>query len=205
MDTENIIKHLELIVDSYKNIGVLSSGGLDSSVLLFLLLKLSEERKTNNKIKVFTVPRIDGSKNHSSSIVDFLNKKFNIQIEHKIVGDIKLKEPARQVVSGITAALNDTSLDIVLAADTKMPDFEVIPGEPNPVRVRGHMPRYDQPFFNYTKDYTVKLAIENNLDEIFLRSHSCVTLDHGRCNQCWWCKERSWAFAQNNYIDPGTN
>lgn len=205
MNTLDIIKHLEHIVQTHSNIGVLSSGGLDSSVLIFLLLKLSQEHHINNKIKIFTVPRVDGSKNHSAEILSYLNNEFNIQLEHNIVGNINHSDPARQVVSGIIDALNDKSLDIVLAADTKMPDFEVIPGQANPVRVRGTMKRYDQPFFDYTKDYTVKLGIDYKLDEIFRRSHSCVVLDHGRCNHCWWCKERVWAFEKNNYADPGLN
>ena len=153
MNTSIIIQHLENIVSSNKNIGVLCSGGLDSGVLIFLLLKLSKEKNTDNRIKIFTVPRIDDSLVHSTAIVFYLQEKFNIQLE----------------------------------------------------RVRGNMLNYDQPFFDYTKDYTVKLGIDNRADEIFQISHSCVTLTKGRCNTCWWCKEREWAFFKNNYTDPGTN
>jgi len=94
---------------------------------------------------------------------------------------------------------------MILTADTKIPDFQLIPDQPNPVRVKGKVPRFDQPFFDYTKDYTVNLGINHGLDEIFCLSHSCVVLQKGRCDSCWWCKEREWAFFKNNYTDPGLN
>ena len=204
MNTSIIIQHLENIISSNKNIGVLCSGGLDSGVLIFLLLKLSKEKNTDNRIKIFTVPRIDDSLVHSTAIVFYLQEKFNIQLEHVAVGNIKFPDASRQIISGIFEALGDRSLNMVLAADTKVPDFELITGQQNPERVRGKMLNYDQPFFDYTKDYTVKLGIDNGADEIFQISHSCVTLTKGKCNTCWWCKEREWAFFKNNYTDPGT-
>jgi hypothetical protein len=205
IDTGGIIQHLENIVVSSKNIGVLGSGGLDSGVLIFLLLQLSSNKGINNRIKVFTVPRIDDSKIHATSIVHYLEQKFNRNLGHTIIGDITLPTASQQIVSGISTALKDQSLDIILTADTKVPDFELIPDQPNPTRVRGHVARFDQPFFNYTKDHTVNLGITFEVDEIFRLSHSCVVLQKGRCNSCWWCKEREWAFFKNNYSDPGTN
>lgn len=205
MDTSKILTDLERILGSYKNIGVMSSGGLDSSVLIFLLLKLSRELNTGNKIKIFTIPKVDGAKDHSLSIISYLNDTFDTELKQTTVGDLTLKHPALQTISGICSALNDLSLNILLTADTKVPDFEIIPGKRNPERTRGSFNRYDQPFFDYTKDYIVQLGIENGSDEIFRRSHSCIMLSQGRCNECWWCKEREWAFKQNNYTDPGVN
>lgn len=32
---------------------------------------------------------------------------------------------------------------------------------------------------------------------------TCTGSKNLRCNQCWQCCERSWAFAKNNLIDTG--
>ena len=45
---------------------------------------------------------------------------------------------------------------------------------------------------------------EGIIDDIKQVTHSCVTRDRGRCNTCFWCQERAWAFDYNAQLD-GTN
>ena len=54
------------------------------------------------------------------------------------------------------------------------------------------------PFVNENKKTIAKLYEEFNLMEsLFPLTFSCVvskTLDH--CNECWWCEERKWGFGK---------
>ena len=61
-----------------------------------------------------------------------------------------------------------------------------------------------QPFADFTKDFLVRLAWELDIvDDVAEFSHSCVELIRGRCNECFWCKERQWAFQEADLSDIG--
>jgi len=56
------------------------------------------------------------------------------------------------------------------------------------------------PFININKKVVAELYKQEDLEEIYPMTRSCesLTLREGHCGKCWWCKEREWAFG---YID----
>jgi 7-cyano-7-deazaguanine synthase in queuosine biosynthesis len=56
------------------------------------------------------------------------------------------------------------------------------------------------PFINVNKKTIAELYRQEDLEEIYPMTRSCesLTLKEGHCGKCWWCKEREWAFG---YID----
>jgi len=68
------------------------------------------------------------------------------------------------------------------------------------------------PFRDLTKDETMNILVEMGksdvLRELGRRTRSCIlppeNLGHpGRCNFCFWCKERAWAFNRAGVEDLG--
>jgi hypothetical protein len=201
MNTE-ILDSIDRIVNTKQRIGILISGGFDSALLSYLVYESCSKAKTENTIDFFTVPRYDDSVIHAERIIKYVTDKFSnaVPSKHTHVGNPDLHHTL-QVKSGIKEVLKDHSyLNILLAGENITP--AEVPG--GPFRAGSKDPRLCLPFFKYTKDVIVQLAIDKNLIEIMKLSHTCTESKLLRCNMCWQCKERVWAFKKCNYADPGT-
>jgi 7-cyano-7-deazaguanine synthase in queuosine biosynthesis len=219
MDT--IITNLENLIKNNKVIGISISGGLDSTLLAYLLHDIKYKTNSDISLKFFCVPRPDDSIVHARRIVDYIDSQFNqsTSVIHCVgQGDLHHSE---QVKSGMREAIQKYDLDILVSAVTKNPEIcdppEYLPnyaygsflekdGTPynGPVRVKPQNPKFINPFWDNTKADTVRLIKDLNLTEIPKITHTCTGSKTLRCNQCWQCCERAWAFAKNNLIDTGT-
>jgi len=208
-------------------IGVVVSGGLDSTVLWHYMYGICKER--NQKIIPFTVPKNDGALTYASRMLEWSAKRYGDKTLHPIVinskgvdwskKDYQGEEVARQLIDGIKEIM-DLGLAgyVYTGVNEYPPNHETLcsyhtPGPRNlsrdsDVNYRGR-PVSDivrQPFADYTKADIIKFANDLGiLDEVAELSHSCVELIRGRCGECFWCKEREWGFAEAGHIDKGTN
>jgi len=198
---KQIISNIELTVLNYKIIGLLVSGGFDSTLVSYLVHDARARLNTDNIFEYFTVPRYDDSVIHANRIIDFIDDKFNMapSIKH-IVGDPDLHH-SKQVMSGVRDVLNKYEYINVLLAGENVTPAELPDG---PLRGKSNHPKLYQPFYEYTKGVLVQLAIDMDLIDIIKITHTCTQSKMLRCNSCWQCRERAWAFRQCNYIDPGT-
>lgn len=192
-----IEQQLIKILSSKKSVGLLASGGFDSTVLLYLCIGISRRENLYTKIRIFTVPRHDGSIDHAIRIVNWMNKKFNTKLNITLVGDPDLHH-SRQVLSGLMDA--ERECDYLLLGDTTNPEH-LLNG---PDRIKSPVDQFVQPFFDFTKKDIVKLAQDIGFHEAAEIAHTCTESKLLRCNNCWQCQERAWAFKANNIVDPGT-
>ena len=58
--------------------------------------------------------------------------------------------------------------------------------------------RIYMPFANIDKKGIAKLYKDLEVEDLYSVTRSCesLTLIGGHCGQCWWCKERIWAFGK---------
>ena len=208
-------------------IGVVVSGGLDSTVLWHYMYGICKER--NQKIIPFTVPKNDGALTYASRMLEWSTKRYGDKTLHPIVinskgvdwskKDYQGDEVSRQLIDGIKEIM-DLGLAgyVYTGVNEYPPNYETLcsyhtPGPRNlsrdsDVNYRGR-PVSDivrQPFADYTKADIIKFANDLGiLDEVAELSHSCVELIRGRCGECFWCKEREWGFAEAGHVDKGTN
>jgi len=59
-----------------------------------------------------------------------------------------------------------------------------------------------KPFINIDKKEIANLYIQYNLiDNLLPLTSSCVNPTHGTepCKECWWCKEKHWAFGKYDF------
>ncbi len=198
-----ILEDIVRIVRTYKRIGISVSGGFDSTLLSYLVHDTRNMLGTENEIEFFTVPRYDDSVIHATRIIKYIDDTFNnsVPTKHTIVGNPDLHH-SLQVDSGLREALACDRIDIVLAGENIVPPEDEVPG--GPIRYRGKPVKLYKPFFDYTKDVIIQLAIDMNLIKVMEISHTCTESVSLRCNLCWQCRERAWAFMKCNYTDPGT-
>jgi 7-cyano-7-deazaguanine synthase in queuosine biosynthesis len=207
MNYEQIINdRLQPFLARYPRIGVMVSGGIDSGTVLFLVLKYIHENNLTNTVTAFTVERTYDSFKNAARVVQYCESMFDgVMVTHKSLSPwFDSSNHNYQTMSGVYEARNNDLVDGVIIADTKMPEVQLVDNMPNPPRFTNYAPDIMQLVIDFTKNVTVGLAIKNNLIPLLEHSHSCIKLTDSRCGSCYWCREREWAFQQNNFADPGT-
>ena len=187
-------------IDLTKKYGILISGGLDSAVLLALLLK---HYPTIN-IQPFTIPKHDGASLYVNNIIAHLNEKFKTNLSKTIyVGDPDAHH-RQQSTTAVIEIFNKHPVDILFNALNKNPpELNDLPGAPQrTTKSDTHM--IVLPFVDMLKTEILQLMYNNNLEDLIELTHSCTERQMTRCHQCWQCTERAWAFAQLNKLDKGT-
>lgn len=194
---QSLKRDLKPVLSFNKKIAVMVSGGLDSGLLLYSCALIKKELDLSVSLTALTVPRTDDSVTHAARVVDWVNRCFESDIKIEHCGDPNLHH-SMQVWSGVSERAKD--FNMLLLGDTANPKhFE---NGPNRILVRN--PKIKQPLYDYNKKDVVEMIIDQKLDELIEISHTCVASKTLRCGQCWWCRERAWAFAENNYTDTGT-
>lgn len=174
-------------------VGIMLSGGMDSALLLYMLAN-----KLNNIITPFTVAKSDGAKYYVNNIVNWVNRKLNKSINEPII----LENPSVHHSQIINFSLNiiENKYDVLYFAGNSYP-VNVLPNGPN--RTRRTNPKHIQPFFDLYKTDIVQAYVNYDIMDLILLTHTCTEMEFGRCNLCWQCRERKWAFEQLNLNDEG--
>jgi 7-cyano-7-deazaguanine synthase in queuosine biosynthesis len=183
-----ILDNLRYIVNNNKKIGIFVSGGFDSALLLYLCCKFEKD----NEFLTFVVDRPNKSLYYNQIVIDWINKKFNKNLNSIVVGD-RNHHHSTHVRSAVIEVLN-FSLDILLLGDTANPD--ILPVGPN--RRKSLNPKVFQPFYEITKDKLVKMSLDFEVSELLNITGTCGVGKIPACGDCWPCQEKTWALNQNN-------
>ena len=198
-----ILANFKAISESNSKIGILVSGGIDSGLALFLLLKTITDNRLDREIHACTVTKTPDAVENAIKIISLISNKFSIPVKHHVVDShFDSSEHTRHTAAGAIFLLN--FVDIVISATNAIVSERILDDRDNPHRVSKTDPRVARPFLEYTKDVTISLAIKYELIDLLANSHSCIKQSYSRCGSCYWCKEREWGFRKNNYQDPGT-
>lgn len=192
----------EIVVDTQQPVkyGIMLSGGLDSAVLLYLMLK---DCPTAD-IQLFYIAKHDGSHTYISGIISYLEELFQI----------KLPKPIKVGTPNIPhTIINQTGIKEVLI---KYPDIRYLYiginqnppqpwGNPDwvfPVRpTENNHPRLVMPFMMLYKTHIVDILLQENQQELLRLTHTCTEQTQGRCGICFQCGERAWALEQFDVQD----
>jgi 7-cyano-7-deazaguanine synthase in queuosine biosynthesis len=186
--------------DPTKKYAIMLSGGFDSAVLLDMLI---ENGYTD--LQPFTIPKIDGSHQHAIQVIKFFNNKYNLNIPDTIlVGDITVHHRQMSATAGLEIKEKHSDKCDILFNALNQVHPDLLDGR-HPDRTRSEpSERVKLPFIDLYKTHIVDFMFERNLEDIMTITHSCTDLPDTRCNKCWQCGERAWAFKQLLKEDRGT-
>jgi hypothetical protein len=207
-----------LTIPENRSIGIMLSSGADSAILLYLMcLELLQTGRTIEELKyIFTIPRADGAEMYSADIVNWINEKLDINLPQPIifgaenVQDLHHSVQVNDSVKAVFQKYDPTFKDLhVFLADQKTvpqpwPFDSTHATSPFRVTENPYPEIISLPFNHLYKTHTIDLHFMFNTEPLLELSHSCTTNTVGRCNTCYNCNERQWAFDQLGKIDPGT-
>jgi 7-cyano-7-deazaguanine synthase in queuosine biosynthesis len=181
-------------------IAMFISGGLDSAILYYLLLKANRDLGNLHEIHTLTVERSEGSIYFARPVIAHVHSQYNMPYKDPIiVGDPSLPGHL-QVLSGATSAFH-MGFELLFGGVIAQLPEHIIGYEKPPVDETDTI-RF--PFKDLTKGYIIDLIVKHNQQAMFYITHSCSILEIGKCNTCNGCNERNWGFAQCGLTDPGT-
>lgn len=214
------------IPQNFTKIAVNCSGGADSSILLYTLIKfLEKNNRTDTKITVLTCANdlknrwnarnaakvidfvIENTKTnlidlHISYYRDFQKTKYFHEVEHDLFKNNKID----LVVSGITA--NPPVGVTVLNANNQLIDLseEALPernSKEQKTWYNNDVGTWYTPFINVDKRMIAEIYRHFDLTDTLLPlTRSCEAIEkklktyEEPCGTCWWCLERKWAFGK---------
>jgi len=191
---------ISLEIFSDKKYGILLSGGLDSAILLHLILKANR----NIDLQCFTIPKRDGAILYANPVIDYFNKQFKINLPKTIkVGD-PTAHHRQQSVTAVKDIFQKYPVDFLFIAINKNPpELDDLDGAPKRA-TKSDDPKIIFPFVDLLKTDILEILYDEDIEDLIELTHTCTEQTKGRCNRCWQCTERSWAFSKLGKIDTGT-
>jgi 7-cyano-7-deazaguanine synthase in queuosine biosynthesis len=188
-------------------IGVSMSGGADSSILFYILLKYASgpihvfscgNGKTNYQEPIGAMRVI----NRSMQLLDRTDVTMHVHWKkHKLMHNMfDLEEMKRANINILYSGFTlPPPVGDITDYDTKaafVPDD--IPRVNRSQYYEDHNGKIYLPFANIDKKGVAKLYKELDVEDLYSYTRSCenLTLTAGHCGKCWWCKERFWAFGK---------
>lgn len=172
-----------------KKIALLFSGGADSSLLYYLLMK--NHKKIN--LNLFIIDRFNRPIKVAENVLKLLNDKFGITTQLHLIPVPKIQQHLE--VRYATTQLEKTH-DIIIWGINKYPDDESI--RPNKIFNFIEEKKLHLPLANYTKDAIIKEYYDNNIQDILYQTRSCGLNLSSPCKTCFNCREREWAYKKLN-------
>ena len=218
---------MDITIPENKKIGVVVSGGFDSSILWHIIY--GECLSRGQECIPFTVPKVDGALTYATRMLEWSCEVYGTKRLHPWVinsdgvdwkrNSFLGEEVQQQLLSGMKEAVIVNGCDIIFnGVNEYPPNYDSLcsyhtPGPRLLARDSDYKHEgtpigeiYLQPLADLTKDQIVLLANSLGiLDDVSRLSHSCVELIRGRCGECFWCKEREWGFKEAGETDHGTN
>jgi len=201
------IKNVE--IDLYDNIGVSISGGADSAILSYILMK-----HTTNPIHFFTIAVEEKKFVTIKHSVDVIKKCIELTGNLNVFHHIKYvsKYNREEYHNFLTENVINGTVDIVYSATTSIPSIKDLNSFKNKLDIEIIRRRFPlikksfysnenklyHPFINLDKKFIKELYQEFNVvNELFSLTRSCESFSifDQHCGECWWCEERKWAFS----------
>jgi 7-cyano-7-deazaguanine synthase in queuosine biosynthesis len=178
------------IPEDCKKIHVLFSGGVDSTLLLYLLL-LEKQQRPDLEIKCYGLMMAKSTIKYTRcrEILDVLEQRFKIKIpfqnfDRKFI----LREFAEMILS--------VEPGYVFSGCNKVLDFlnptNYIPGDTPPVRGKAFNEFHIRPFIDMDKGEIISCYVQHNILDILEITYSCGYSMKKTCGKCYFCLERSW-------------
>ena len=189
---------LELLLPEHKKIVVCVSGGIDSTLLYYLLLKERQDTNSSHEIVPVVVHRKEGSKVYARPVIKKINQIFKITNPVYRLGVTTLPE-AQQVASAVEQAYKILKADVVYVGVITNREEHTVGFDPVVIPT---IERFYTPFLHLEKSHVVDIYYQLGIQSLLEYTHSCDQSETEQCGTCNGCRERAWGFAQIGQRDP---
>ena len=151
--------------------GILLSGGIDSAILLYLLIK----ENPNIQIQPFTIAKADGAYLYADPIIDHFNKKFELTIPKTIVVGDPTVYHRLQSTTAVREIFEKYPVDYLYIGLNQNPlELANLPGAP--IRSTSSTnPRILLPFVNLYKHNILKFMYADNQEDLIVLEQKLKT------------------------------
>ena len=187
---------LDLSLPLGKQVGVFISGGIDSALLYYLLLK--ENQHNSHTIHPLIITRKEGSRYFARPIIEKINQLLGISVPIKRVGNTSLPEP-QQVTSAVEQAFRLLKLEEIFVGLIYNRPEHTVGFDPIPVP---EMPYLHTPFRHLEKSHIIDIYYQLGIQHLLEYTHSCDQSETTQCGICNGCREQAWGFLEVSQTDP---
>ena len=179
-------------------IAFLFSAGMDSTIMLYMLLKQLPE--SGSTLDIYTCAKTDGSVIYVSPLLRKIALKLDIPIHSlrsTLIGDGRMRHDL--IVSTAVANLLPHYDYVYLATNPT----EIIEADNImiPVRKFSKNPKIVDSFETFSKTEILDLYIQHSAVDLLPYTHTCTEVQIGRCDVCYQCRERALAFSKLQLTD----
>jgi hypothetical protein len=189
------IRTLNIELPQTDRIGVMVSGGIDSTIIYYLLQYLKKKENTNHYIRPLMVPRHEGSTLYAKPMVNHVHQLLGLPESYPtVVGTDEVPEP-KQVESGVVAALKYLKIDTVYIGAIYIRPEHLMDWD-RPITIETNEIKF--PLLHLEKSHVIDLYYKLGIEHILQYTHSCIKNEEVHCGICHGCIERFWGFDQLN-------
>ena len=171
-----------------KRVGILVSGGLDSAVLYYLVRLYNKQNKNWYDITHYSIPSFDN--NYAKEVISYIDQLFNVPSHSlNLIGDGELSDLER-IPFAQKAILKVES--VVLCGHIKVLPEHSINVTYNQNWKDGQFVKY--PLKDLNKSHIIDIIYQEQIEQLFALTKSCVYNNTQPCSKCNRCLERKWAF-----------
>lgn len=195
--------------EDINNIGIYLSGGTDSALILYLLIKMADDR--GQKLNIYpingydvTTPQCD-SEIPARAVLNYIkNITGTTRIADLMVYPyIHLDKPKYYYLKPVKQylSLKKNVNHIIFGTSQGMPDLERPVFHENSavgeelIHISETRNDIMVPWAKVNKKFIAAQYDKFNLKKLSNITGSCVMNGSSPCKECWWCKERYWAFG----------
>lgn len=191
----NDIRLINVSLANVDKVAVTFSGGMDSTLLLYMLIREKESLGLNTEIHCFTATQC-GTKIHSQNVLALP------EFAGKVIHHTDVDNPINESVKPVIRNLLDAGW-ITYGASNTVP-LEEIGGRypPRPVKNPDN-PNLILPFLFLFKYHILDAYYKLEIQHILPTTHTCTEIVTGECGLCYACREKDWAYTKLN-IEKGS-
>jgi hypothetical protein len=188
-------------------IGVMFSGGIDSAILLCMIItELRDTGRLNGtELRVFTALKRDGSTYYAARLVDQISQMYGVTLHHE----------NNLTNSGIDSGIVDPSVYLsIRSAHPDMLLYDAVNQMVDPtvhefehklqIVYKGRPFWLRSPFMNAMKAQQLDIARKLGVESLIPFAHSCTVEPIAHCGACYSCEERAWGFSLLGETPPET-
>jgi len=203
----NIVKINDVSIDIHDGpIGISISGGADSSILLYILMKYA-----TGPIHAFTCSSKQKNRVSPHVALNVIGKCIDLTGNDNIRHHTFFVEEQTYsaLISPLSKILDEEYVNFMYTATTSLPPRDILstfinpsplmdkrdPGIIRPV----YNGKFYVPFFNINKRDICRIYETLGVkDHLYHMTRSCedLVMTEGHCGRCWWCEERLWGFGE---------